>query len=86
MTILGTIKSILVAMTGETGMERLQYRSTAIVSGALFALGLALLVAMHMLLMIFGAAFVAIPAILGILTMEIKRVRPCLLNESGKIQ
>lgn len=73
----GITKRSLAGMTGGTVLERLKHRSTAIGSGVAFILALTLMVATYALLMIAGAAFVAIPAVLGILTMEFKRVRPC---------
>ncbi len=75
MTAIRNIRRILLVMMVGAGLEGLAHRSMAIVSGALFALGLVLFVAFHALLVIVGAAFVAIPAILGILTMEIRPVR-----------
>lgn len=56
-----------------TALGKLKHRVGAIVSGAVFVVAFALLA-------LAGAGFVAIPAVLGILTMEFKRVRRWLRN------
>jgi len=76
MPALRTNKDILVVTSQETVLERLKHQSVAVASGMVFAFVFSLLMLIYLLWVIAGAAFVAIPAMLGIMTMELKRVRP----------
>jgi ABC-type bacteriocin/lantibiotic exporter with double-glycine peptidase domain len=78
MTLVQTGKNRFVSNVGRSVKEALKYFSITIVSGAIFAIGLAVLVTIYALWVIVGVAFVAIPAMLGILTMEFRQIRPCL--------
>ena len=53
-------------------LEKFKYRLTAFASGLVFVVALVLFVATYSLLVIAGAAFVVIPALLGILNLEFK--------------
>lgn len=77
MTALGTTRLLRAVLAGGTTLRTLKHHSAGIARGAVFAPAFMLVVAAYALWVVAGAAFLAIPAVLGILTMEFKRVRPC---------